>query len=493
MKEVFSPTGEEEEDHRPLMRRLACLPVFFSLAGKRVILAGGSNAVLWKAELCQAAGASLDVFSPDPCSGLVALAKRCPAVSLVSRRIESADFRGAALAIAEAENAAEAAEFQAAAGAAAVPINLIDKPGFSDFRFGAIVDRSPLVIGISTDGGSPVLAQAIRGRLEALLPREIKLWAQMAKVWREELKLLDTPSKTRRRFWELFSQKAQAARHRPIEADFAPLLAEAEAGVVPSAAGSVALVGAGPGDPELLTLKALRALQSADVVLYDDLVSLAIVDMARREAEKILVGKRGYKPSCRQDHTVSLLVSLACQGKRVVRLKGGDPMIFARANEEIAALRAAGVPIEIIPGVTAALGAAAGLQISLTAREKTRRLQFITAHARDGKLPSDIDWQALCDPRASTVVYMGVKTLELLAGRLLANGMDPSTPALLVERATLPDERHIFGTIENLAAKVARAEPSGPCVILIGEIFADALSLPRTQIKLGAEPRLLAR
>ena len=379
------------------------------LAGKRVVLAGGSNAVLWKAELCQAAGARLDVFSPVPCPGLVALARRCPAVGLVSRRIEAEDFRGAALAIVEAESAAEAAEFQAAARAAGVVVNVIDKPRFSDFQFGAIVDRSPLVIGISTDGGSPVLAQAIRGRLEALLPREIKLWAQIAKVWREKLKLLATPSQTRRRFWELFSRKALAARHRPADADLAMLLAEAEAGT--PAAGSVALAGAGPGDPELLTLKALRALQSADVVLYDDLVSPAIVDMARREAEKIPVGKRGYQPSCRQDHIVSQLVSLAGQGKRVVRLKGGDPMIFGRANEEIAALRAARIPIEIIPGVTAALGAAAGLQISLTAREKARRLQFITAHAHDGKLPGDIDWRALCDPRASTVVYMGVKTL----------------------------------------------------------------------------------
>ncbi|MGH6862790.1 MAG: siroheme synthase CysG [Methylocella sp.] len=491
MNEIFSPPGEDEEDRGPLMEGLACLPVFFSLAGKRVVLAGGSNAVLWKAELCQAAGARLGVFSPDSCSGLVALARRCPAVSLVSRRIEPEDFHGAALAVVDAEGPAEAAEFQAAARAAGTPINVIDKPQFSDFQFGAIVDRSPLVIGVSTDGGSPVLAQAIRGRLEALLPREITLWAQIAKVWREKLKLLDTPSKTRRRFWELFSGKALAARHRPNEADLAMLLAEAEVGT--AAAGSVARVGAGPGDPELLTLKALRALQSADVVLYDDLVAPAIVDMARREAEKIPVGKRGYKPSCRQDHIVSLLVSLACQGKRVVRLKGGDPMIFGRANEEIAALRAAHVPIEIIPGVTAALGAAAGLQISLTTRARARRLQFVTAHAHDGKLPGDIDWRALCDPRASTVVYMGVKTLALLAGRLLANGMDPSTPALLVERATCPDERRIFGTIENLAAKVACAGPSGPCVIFIGETFADALSLPRTQIKLETQPPALAR
>jgi uroporphyrin-III C-methyltransferase/precorrin-2 dehydrogenase/sirohydrochlorin ferrochelatase len=502
MNELFSTRGEAEEDRGPPVRDLACLPVFFALAGKRVVLAGGSNAVLWKAELCQAAGAELEVFSSGPCPGLVALASRRTSVCLVSRQIAPADFRGAALAIADVESATEAARLQAAAGAAGVAINIIDKPGFSDFQFGAIVDRSPLVIGISTAGGAPKLAQALRGRLEALLPREIKLWAQEAKVWRQKLTALDTPLNTRLRFWELFSGQALAARRAPRYGELAALLAgaeaeaeaEAEAGAVTAAAavGSVALVGAGPGDPELLTLKALRALQSADVVLYDDLVAPAIVEMARREAEKIPVGKRGYKPSCRQDHIVSRLIAIASLGKRVVRLKGGDPMIFGRANEEIAALRAAGIPVEVIPGVTAALGAAATLQVSLTERDKARRLQFITAHARDGKLPGDFDWRALCDPRASTVVYMGVKTLEPLTGLLLANGMDPSTPALLVERATCPDERRISGTIGNLAAKVAKAEPSGPCVILIGETFASAFSLPRTQVTLETRPRALA-
>ena len=496
MNELFSTQEvkqEVEEESSPLMRDLACLPVFFSLGGKKVILAGGSNAILWKAELCQAAGASLEIFSFNPCPGLVALASRCPNLTLVARRVEPEDFRGAALAIAEAESAADAAGLQAAARAAGVAINIIDTPGFSDFQFGAIVDRSPLVIGISTSGGAPKLAQALRGRLEALLPREIKLWADEAKIWREKLKARDTPLKTRLRFWELFSGRALAARRAPQDEDLAALLDEAGARTAAATSGSVALVGAGPGDPELLTLKALRALQSADVILYDDLVSPAIVEMARREAEKILVGKRGYRPSCRQDHIVSQLVALASQGKRVVRLKGGDPMIFGRANEEIAALRAAGIPVEVVPGVTAALGAAAMLQVSLTEREKARRVQFITAHAHDGQLPGDFDWRALSDPRASTVVYMGVKTLEPLAQQLLANGMDPSTPAVLVERATCPDERRISGTIGTLGAKVTAAEPSGPCVILIGEAFASALSLPRTQAKLKSDPRVLVR
>lgn len=484
MNEVFPLSSETEMERGPLMRELASLPVFYALAGKRVVLVGGSHAILWKAELCHAAGASVDIYSSHPCSALVAFVERCPSVTLVRRQIGPNEMEGAALAIADVESAAEAIEFQAAARSEGVAVNIIDKPAHSDFQFGAIVDRSPLVIGISTDGGSPVLAQALRGRLEALLPREIKHWAQIAKLWRGRLKPARSPAKTRRAFWEMFSREALVARRAPSEGDFARLLAAAEAGVPEAPGGSVALVGAGPGDPELLTLKALRFLQSADVILYDDLVAPGILEMARREAEKIPVGKRGYKPSCKQDHIVARLIALASQGKRVVRLKGGDPMIFGRANEEISALQAAGIPVEVVPGVTAALGAAAALKLPLTERDKARRLQFITAHAHDGKLPEDIDWHALCDPRASSVVYMGVKTLKALAEHLLAHGMKPSTPALLVERATCPDERCIFGTIADLPGKVAALEPDGPCVILIGEVFAGAFSLPRTQVKL---------
>jgi uroporphyrin-III C-methyltransferase/precorrin-2 dehydrogenase/sirohydrochlorin ferrochelatase len=489
--DIVSPLCEYEEGScGPQMQELACLPVFLSLPGKRVVLSGGSNALLWKAELCQAAGAELEIFGSAPCAGLVALANSSARVTLVLRNIAPNDFHGAALAIAETKSDAEAAEFQSLARAAGVPVNVIDKPSFSDLQFGAIVDRSPLIIGISTNGGAPVLAQALRGRLEALLPRELKYWAQKAKAWRDTLQRFDIPPKMRRQFWELFSRRALSGRHAPQERDLAALLAEAERSAPPE--GSVALVGAGPGDPELLTLKAVRTLQSADVVLYDDLVAPAVVEMSRREAEKIYVGKRGHKPSCRQDHIVSLMVSLASQGKRVVRLKGGDPMIFGRATEEISALRAEGIAAEIVPGITAALGAAARLQLSLTERNKARRLQFITAHAHDGKLPGDIDWQALCDPKASTVVYMGVKTLEPLARRLLAHGMDSATPVLVVERATCPDERQIVGTIGTISTKVAAAAPAGPCVILIGDVFADALYLPRTQAKVETRPRVLA-
>jgi uroporphyrin-III C-methyltransferase/precorrin-2 dehydrogenase/sirohydrochlorin ferrochelatase len=282
--------------------------------------------------------------------------------------------------------------------------------------------------------------------------------------------------RTRRRFWERFTRRAmEQADAAPGEEDLADLLAsiDLDAGIAP-ARGSVVLVGAGPGDPDLLTVKAVRALQSADVVLYDDLVSPRTVNAARREATRIAVGKRGYKPSCTQEDITALIVSLALEGKRVVRLKGGDPMIFGRAGEEIAGVLAAGIPLEIVPGVTAAAGAAASLGLSLTERETARRVQFITAHARNGRLPDDLAWTALTDPRATTVVYMGVKTLPLLVERLLAEGLDPQTPAIVVERATWPDERRITGGIAELPEKVAQAHPAGPCLVLIGAALGGA-------------------
>jgi uroporphyrin-III C-methyltransferase/precorrin-2 dehydrogenase/sirohydrochlorin ferrochelatase len=459
---------------RALLQGLASLPVFFDLAGKRALLAGGSARAAWKAELLQAAGARVDVFCAEPSAELVALAASCPTIQLVPRHWQPEDFNGTTLAVGDFPTKPEAKAFHAAARLARVPANLIDRPEFCDFQIGTIIDRSPLVIGISTKGASPVFALALRGWLEALLPQAIKLWAGAAASWRTKLKARGLSNEGQRRFWEFFIAKALGAR-APEPADFDLLLTAAQtAEPQRQGVGSVALVGAGPGDPELITLKALRVLQSADVVLYDDLVAPQIVDMARREAEKIAVGKRGYRPSCKQDDIVAKLVTLAQAGKRIVRLKGGDPSVFGRANEEIAALAAANIPVEVIPGITAALGAAASLKLSLTERERARRIQFITAHAHNGQLPEDIDWNSICDPRAATAVYMGLRTLEALSQRLLAQGIDPHTPAVLVERATCADERRIFGTIADLPAKAATAAPSGPCLVLIGRAFDHA-------------------
>lgn len=472
-------------DGREPMGELSVLPVFFALSGKRVVLAGGSERAVWKAELLHATGATLDVVAAEPCAAMRSLLRHCPRARLIERGWLPADLRGAALALVDAYTDAEAAAFQAAAKDAGVAMNAIDNPAFCDFQFGAMVNRSPLVIGISTHGTAPVFGQAIRARVETLLPAGIQAWAQAARRWRARVVPLDLPFHARRRFWERFSRQALASDAVPREEDFDGFLQgaqdEAERG-----RGQVTLVGAGPGDPDLITLKALRAMQGADVVLYDNLVAPEIVDMARREAEKIDVGKRGYRPSCKQDEITALMVRLGQAGKKVVRLKGGDPMVFGRANEEIAGLVAAGVPVEVVPGVTAALGAAASLQVSLTERDVARRLQFVTAHARDGRLPEDLDWKALCDPRAATVVYMGVKTMDALVAKLLAHGLEDSTPAVLVERASQSNERRFAGTVAEMPAVTAAAAPDGPCLLMIGWNFAPLLS-GAARVPSGAE------
>ncbi len=380
------------------MAALSRLPVFFALDGKRVVVAGGNAAAAWKAELMSAAGAHVAVYAEDCGTEMLKLAAEPPRgpIAVEPRGWTAADFEGATLAIGAFDDDDAAGAFAAAARAAHVAVNVIDKPAFCDFAFGAIVNRSPLVIGISTDGAAPVFAQAIRAKLEAMLPQGFALWAEAASRWRAAVKASGLPFSARRKFWQLFT--AHAVTH-PDEApgndDFVGFLNGARGLGAAADYGSVTLVGAGPGDPELLTLRAVRALQSADVILFDDLVSREVLDFARREAKKLLVGKTGYGPSCKQDDINALMVGLAKQGKRVVRLKGGDPLIFARGAEEIAACKEAGIAVEVVPGITAAQGAAARLGLPLTGRGQARRLQYITGHARDGAMPADIDWQSL--------------------------------------------------------------------------------------------------
>ncbi len=458
------------------MGPLARLPAFFALEDKHVVVAGGSQAAAWKAELLSAAGAAVEVFAPDPGEEMLALANDPPRgpVALHDRDWTPNDLAGAAIAVADCANEDDARKFSVAARGAGVPVNVIDRPMFCDFSFGAIVNRSPLVIGISTDGASPVFGQAIRAKIEALIPTGFARWAEAARNWRPRVQALALPFRSRRTFWEKFTARAIATPNAtPDDTELNSLLA-------PTAleTGSVALVGAGPGDPELLTLRAVRALQSADVILFDDLVAPAILDFARREAKKMLVGKTGYRASCKQDDINRLMVSLAKAGRRVVRLKGGDPMIFGRADEEITACREAGVAVEVVPGITTAQGAASRLSVSLTRRGKARRVQYITGHAatgagRDGKLPADIDWASVADPAVTTVVYMPVKTLPQLVMAAVTRGLDPATPAVAVEHATRSDERIIAATITDLPARLAAGQPSGPVVVMIGQAFAE--------------------
>jgi uroporphyrin-III C-methyltransferase/precorrin-2 dehydrogenase/sirohydrochlorin ferrochelatase len=239
----------------------------------------------------------------------------------------------------------------------------------------------------------------------------------------------------------------------------------------------VVLVGAGPGDPELLTLRAVRALQSADVILIDDLVAPQVLDFARREAKKMMVGKTGHGPACKQTEINDLMIKLARAGKRVVRLKGGDPMIFGRAGEEIAACRMANIPVEVVPGISAAQGAASRLLVSLTHRAHARRLQYVTGHDRNGRLPGDIDWRALADPGVTTIVYMPKKTLRALSARAIAEGLDAAIPAVAIANATRPDEIIVTGTIRDIADRIETAAPDGPVLVMIGKVLAEVAAV----------------
>jgi uroporphyrin-III C-methyltransferase/precorrin-2 dehydrogenase/sirohydrochlorin ferrochelatase len=464
------------EEASPRMRALTRLPVFLSLAGKRALVCGNAAAAVWKAELLSAAGAHVDVVCDAPGEELRALAADAPhgAISIAARTWRAGDFAGAAVAIGAMTDDAEAERFAAAARCAGIPVNVIDKPRLCDFIFGAIVNRSPLVIGISTDGAAPVFAQAIRAKIEGLLPRGFGRWAEAARRWRTLVQATDLPFAARRRFWQLFTATAVSNPDRePATRDFDALLAITRAD--PGAGGGrVTLVGAGPGNPELLTLRAVRALHAADVILFDDLVAPEILEFARREAKKMLVGKSGHKPSCKQEEINALMVSLARSGKHVVRLKGGDPMIFGRADEEIDACHACAIPVEVVPGISTAQAAASRLGVSLTHRRDARRVQFVTAHAENGTLPENLDWASIADPAATTAVYMPGRTIAEFAQRAIANGLHAATPAVAVAALGRSGETIVHATLGDIASRLRQETLPTPLLVLIGRTLDRA-------------------
>jgi uroporphyrin-III C-methyltransferase / precorrin-2 dehydrogenase / sirohydrochlorin ferrochelatase len=313
-----------------------------------------------------------------------------------------------------------------------------------------------------------VLGQAIRAKIEALLHPALAAWAAAAKRLRTQITARLAMGPARREVWRRFADAALAARSAPTPSDLA-----ATAGATSAEGCSVALVGAGPGDPELLTLKALRALQSADIILYDRLVSPEILELARREAKRMLVGKAGNGPRCRQDDINALMLKLARSGQRVVRLKGGDPMVFGRAAEEIESCRSAGIPVEVVPGITAALGAAAELQVPLTDRRRARRLQFITGHTEAGGPPT-CNWASVADPQTVTVFYMGAGTFARMLPEMIAAGLPPATPALAVSSATTPRSSHVCCPVSDLPTALGSLDRSAPCLIMLGNGLAGA-------------------
>jgi uroporphyrin-III C-methyltransferase/precorrin-2 dehydrogenase/sirohydrochlorin ferrochelatase len=444
------------------MRALAALPVFADVRGKRVVVAGRGEAALWKAELAAAAGAHVRVLAPEPDAELWELASAPPSgsIAIEPRDWREEDLGGAALAVG-ALGGDEASAFAAAARARGVPVNIVDMPELSDVNFGTIVNRSPVIVAVSTSGVAPVLGQSIRARIEALLPLALGAWGEAAGRVRRALGARLRMATARREVWRRFAERALRASAAPSADDLAGLASETAQG------GSVALVGAGPGDPELLTLKALRALQSADVILYDRLVGDGVLELARREAKRILVGKAAGGPQCRQGDITALMLRLAKDGLRVVRLKSGDPMVFGRAAEELAACRAAGVAVEVVPGITSALGAAADLQIPLTHRRHARRLQFVTGHGEPGG-PPEHQWASIADPQATTAFYMGARTFAAMLPNLIAAGLDPETPAVAVASATLPHARRASCAVKDLPQVLAGFDRAQPTLIFIG-------------------------
>ena len=453
----------------PRIAPLATLPLFHRLGERRVVVAGAGDAVVWKAELAAAAGADVLVLAEHE-AGAARFAGVVPvagSIAVEPRHWTPADLTGAALALGDIAEPAAAAAFIAAAHAAGAIVNMIDRTELCDVLFGTVVNRSPVVVGISTDGAAPVLGQSIRVRIESVLPPGLAGWAQAALRWRPRVKASIAEFAERRRFWRRFTARAWAHVERaPGDADLAALLAER----ADDGRGSVTLVGAGPGDPELLTLKAVRALQAATVILYDDLVGPDILELARREARRVAVGKTGHGPACSQAEICAQIVMLAQAGESVVRLKGGDPGIFGRATEEIEACRAAGVAVTLVPGITAAQGAAAALGFSLTERDHARRVQFVTGHGADGQLPADLDWHALADPRATTVIYMPRRTLAGFVTAALAAGLDPQTPALGIASATRPEQREVAGPIASLATRLERLPAGVPVMVVVGQV-----------------------
>jgi uroporphyrin-III C-methyltransferase/precorrin-2 dehydrogenase/sirohydrochlorin ferrochelatase len=363
------------------------------------------------------------------------------------------------------------------ADARGIPVNVVDDPALCRFIMPAIVDRSPVVAAISTGGASPVLARLIRGRLEALIPAAFGRLAALAGEFRDEVKARIGDATRRRVFWERvlagpIAELTYAGRDRDARESLSKALDELDrvgddAGAA-GATGEVYLVGAGPGDPDMLTFRALRLMQQADVVVHDRLVSQRVLDLTRRDAPRIYAGKQRASHALPQESINALLVRLAREGKRVLRLKGGDPFIFGRGGEEIESLAAQGIPFQVVPGITAAAGCAAYAGIPLTHRDHAQSCVFVTGHLKDGTVA--LDWKHLVQERQTIVIYMGLVGLPVICRELIGHGMDADTPAALIEQGTTEDQRVFTATVATLSESVARAEVRAPTLIIIGSV-----------------------
>ncbi|VXC51290.1 siroheme synthase CysG [Pseudomonas sp. 8O] len=442
------------------------LPLFHKLQGRLVLVIGGGEVALRKARLLSDAGAVLRVVAPEIRGELQELAG--PG-GIFLRGYASSDLQGVALVIAATDDVPLNAQISTEAQALGIPVNVVDAPALCSVIFPAIVDRSPLIVAVSSGGDAPVLARLIRAKIETWIPATYGQLANLGKRFRERVKQLFPDVQQRRVFWEDVFQ-GQIAESvfagKPEEGE--RLLEERLAGAAPRALGEVYLVGAGPGDPDLLTFRALRLMQQADVVLYDRLVAPAIIELCRRDAERIYVGKRRSDHAVPQEQINQLLIDLARQGKRVLRLKGGDPFIFGRGGEEIEQLAAEDIPFQVVPGITAASGCAAYAGIPLTHRDHAQSVRFVTGHLKDGS--SNLPWQDLVAPGQTLVFYMGLVGLPGICEQLIAHGRSGTTPAALVQQGTTQNQRVFTGTLETLPQLVAEHDVHAPTLVIVGEV-----------------------
>lgn len=451
------------------------LPLFLDVRDRTVAVVGGGEVAQRKAKLLHGAGARLRVIAPRFEAGFERW--------LLQQRAEvrreaftAAALDGAALAIAATDDAAVNRAVFVAGRARNIFVNVVDDGSAGDCLMPAIVDRSPLIVAIGTGGGSPTVARRVRTQLEALLPQSLGALVTAAARWRVRVKEVLPDMAQRRRFWERWFDQAAAAG---LASDAAALdgqlqraLAAADGAGAPR--GEVWLIGAGPGDPDLLTLRAQQLLQQCDVLLYDRLVSSEVLDRVRRDAERIYVGKESGRHRITQQRIHELLLEHAARGLRVARLKGGDPFVFGRGGEEIEALAAAGIPVTVVPGVTAALGAAAVAGIPLTHRAVAQSVTFVTAM---GEAAEQLDWRALAAPLQTTVFYMGVAQLSRIVARLREHGAPADRAVAIVERATLPGQRIVTGTLDNIDARAQSAGVSAPALLIVGEVAAHRQEL----------------
>jgi uroporphyrin-III C-methyltransferase/precorrin-2 dehydrogenase/sirohydrochlorin ferrochelatase len=447
------------------------LPIFVDLTAGTVVLIGSGGAASNKLQLLRAAHANVRWFpgNVDVADEATQSKAGLGRLEIASDDPRIADFSDV-VAVVCATGGELDEDLAARARTQRIPVNVVDRPDLSTFIFPAIVDRGDVMVAVGTGGASPVLARRLRERIEALLPARIGDLAALLARYRGRFAAVKR-NRSPRLFWE-------SVIDGPIgDAALSGRAAEAEAALVRAldtdqpgeTAGAVALVGAGPGDPDLLTLRALQLLQNADVIFYDELVSAEVLDRARRDAKRIFVGKRRGQPGIGQDEINRRLADAARAGQHVVRLKGGDPFVFGRGGEELEYLRAQGIPVVVVPGITAALGCAAEAGLPLTFRGEATRLTFITANRADEA--AAIDWKALADPQMTLVVYMGLASAAAVRDGLIAAGRDPATPAGVLARGTRPDVQSAVGPLTTLPA-LAASVGDGPALLVVGEVVA---------------------